>query len=232
MPKAVGVTYEDFCRLEKDLKKKGFREITGREVINIVIAHGLKALKVIIEGEVGFQYSENGYTVKVWTTCLRSKVRKCRLENSLFSGGEVVSRPSGEDMGWVLIVDSTNKAKYFAKPVLRTKNFIKTLYQRTLISTIRVQKRPLCMQCGCYMHIFRKKSKATYWVCWEKFNHAPKKPLWKNWDFPLGPRAMKIVKAWRREYRRYLDAKRAKGEYPTQARFIRKSRYVATKNPY
>jgi hypothetical protein len=234
VPAAVPITYRDFCEIENWCLSHGCVEIRGREIIRIVHAYGLTHYRsrVILEGEVGFKYFENGFVVKIWTSCLRSEVARCRRE-PLISGDVIVSRPPGEDMGWIVVTNEFNRAQYFARPTLRTKNFVRTFIQRAAITIRKVQKRPLCERCAKWMKIFRKKNRATFWSCFHK--HIPSKerprPFWKGWDFALTPRMLALVNAWRREFHRYLHAQRAKGNNPTPAAKIRNA-WIATVDPH
>jgi hypothetical protein len=230
MPKAIPVTYGDFLKLEAMLRKWGFVEISRRETLTVVVAEGLVNYKVVRRGEVGFKYFENGYVVKVWTSCLREEVEQCRRE-PLISQDVVVSRPVATDLGWILITDRQNKAQYFARPTMRTKHFIKKLIARAGITTKKVQCRPLCAQCGTFMQIHQKPNRATFWECRENQRHIPQKPVWKDWDFALTPHMLAIVREWRKEYHRYLAREKAKGHVPRHASEIRK-RWIPTRDPY
>ena len=232
MPAAVPVTYRQFCEIEYWCLAHGCVEIQGREVIRMIQVYGLRRHRVIVEGEVGFKYFENGLMVKIWTSCLRSEVERCRRE-PLISGDIIVSRPPGEDMGWIVITNEFNRAQYFARPTLRTKNFVRTLIQRAGITIRKVQYRPTCEICRKWMVIFRKPTRATFWACFHRQTpfHFGSKPAWKGWDFALTKRMRMIVVAWRREFHRYLEAQRAKGCEPTPAATIRRA-WFETVNPH
>jgi len=232
VPAAVPITYSQFCEIERWCRKHGGVEMGGREAIRMVYAYGLvRRRRIILEGEVGFKFFENGLIVKVWTSCLRSEVEKCRRE-PLLSADVIVSRPPGEDMGWIVITNEFNRAQYFARPTLRTKNFVKTFIQRAGITIRKVQRRPLCEKCGKWMIIFRKASRATFWACFHR--HLPRErrptPFWKGWDFALTARMKAIVVAWRREFHRYLEAQRENGHTPRPAAQIRNA-WVSTRDP-
>lgn len=234
MPAAVPVTYRDFCEIEAWCLDHGYVEITGREIIRIVEVYDLKRYRryrIVVEGEIGFKFFENGLRINAWTSCLRSQVEQCRKE-PLISGDVIVSRPPGEDVGWVVITNEFGRAQYFARPTMRTKNFVRTFIQRIAITTRKVQKRPLCETCYRWMRIFRKRTRATFWACFHR--RIPKskrpKPFWKGWDFALTPLMLMLVVAWRREFHRYLARERAKGHEPRPASEIRKA-WVATNDP-
>lgn len=231
MPRAVPVTYADFLKLEAGLEAMRFVEISRHEIATIFVAHGLEPpQKIVLRGEVGFKYTENGYTVKVWTSCLREMVERCRAA-PLISLAEVVSSPPGEDVGWIVVVDPYNHAQYFARPTLRTMGFVQTLLQRIWITQRKVINRPLCEKCQKFMGIFEKDDGGTFWACLRKVLHADGKPFWRDWDHKLPPRALRIAKAWRRQFQRYLKRKRANGHEPRRARSIRKG-WAATRDPY
>lgn len=231
MPAAASITYGQFCEIENWCLSHGCVEIQGREVIRMIQFYGLRRYRVILEGEVGFKYFENGLVVKIWTSCLRSEVAKCRRE-PLISDDIIVSRPPGEDMGWIVITNEFNRAQYFARPTLRTKNFVKTFIQRAGITIRKVQKRPPCERCGKWMRIFRKPTRATFWGCLH--NQIPigkrPKPFWKSWDFALTERMLAIAIAWRKEFHRYLTKAKEEGRDPRPAAKIRHA-WFATIDP-
>ena len=241
MPKAVTVVYRYYCGIRDTLLKLGFREMSRREVLDEVIAHGVKAYKKSTEAEKGFIYSQKGLSVKVWTSCERSKVDDCARrfkELPVFReaiGEEVVSRSKGKDMGWVLITDLRNKAQYFAVPFHRTLNFIVSLCETARITQIRVQNRPLCIECKKYMAIHVEKNRATYWICRESSKHSSQKALFEDWDCGLPEKAKtaamrrrKKRKSWQKQKLKFRDeGKKA----PQSARKLRRGG-GETKNPY
>jgi hypothetical protein len=233
MPAAVPVTFKDFLKIEAELRKLGFVPISGRETMRVIVSHGLESHRKSVRHEAGFKYYENGYLVKVWTSCYQHEIDQCRKDPDLFQD-RVVSRPAGTDVGWILIVDPKNWAQYFARPVLRTKNFVRTFLRRAWITQRKIKTRPLCEQCEKYMEICAKESGATFWVCYgrsKKDAHEPKRPVFKDWDHGLPPRALQLAKAWRKEFRRYLKKEFAKGNQPRRANTIRKG-WKESKNPY
>ncbi len=232
MPQAVPVTYAKFCKLEKELRAMGFAEIYRREMAVIRKAYGLVPPREIRSGEIGFKYSAHGHTVKVWTSCLRSAVEKCRRAKSSFCVDDViVSRPAGEDMGWVLIIDSQGRAQYFARPVVRTKGFVLTLLRRTWITRWKILNRPLCPMCGSFMVICSTAYGGNYWGCYKRRAHPHGQPAFAPWDADLPPKALKFAKAWRKQYYRYLKAERKKGNDPRRASAIR-TPWRSTRNPH
>lgn len=224
MPAAVPVTYRDFLRLQSGLWHMGFTEM-DYEDDTITVDEGSLPPKVI-SGEVGFVYRKNGYVVKVWTTCLRCVIEECSKIPSLFMD-TAVSRPPGEDMGWVVITDQRDKEQYFTRPTLRTKGFITTFLRRAWITWKKVALRPRCPECQRLMTIFRKKSRATFWACFLSEAHRERKPTWKDWDFCLTEKERGYAEGWRKEYHRYLDQQHKKGHIPQRASAIRKLRKMA-----
>lgn len=220
LPKAVRVTYQAFLELKKELLRMGFAPISRTEVGRAMVNWDLKPPHMVkIPGEIGFKYSENGLTVKVWTSCVRSLVEACEREAEI-SAHCSVGRPPGGDSGWVLI-ERLGREQYFARPTNRTKNFVRTLLQRAWITQWKVQHRPLCPACNKFMSIFSRGNGAVFWCCLRTGLHDDTKPRWANWDAGLPPKALRISKAWRREFHRYLKKKREEGEEPRRASAVR-----------
>ena len=233
--------YRHYCGIRKTLLRLGFREMSRREVREEVIAHGLKKYKKSTEAEKGYVYTQKGLTVKVWTSCERSKVDDCALRYEEFPvlreaiGDEIVSRPKGTDMGWVLIVDSRNKAQYFAVPFHRTLNFVVSLCETARITQLRVQARPQCKECQKYMVIRVEETRATYWACFQTAGHGTSKAFFLDWDHALSPKAKAAAMRRRKKRKAWQKAKlklRDEGKkVPQPARKLRQS-WKATKDPY
>jgi len=167
----------------------------------------------------------------VVTSCLRDVVEKCR-SGALPNANEiVVSRPAGEDAAWVLIVDAEGRAQYFARPIFRTKNFVQTLLRRTWITRKRIMDRPLCSGCGKFMDICESQWGGNFWGCYRRKLHPEGKSVFKNWDFNLPVKALRIVQTWRKQFAKYLQAEREKGHEPRRASTIRKP-WRVTRDPF
>jgi hypothetical protein len=230
MAVSVPATFASFLKLEEGMKSMGFVEIFRREMGVIIKAHGLQPPREERRGEIGYKCSFHSYTVKVWTSCVRDAVEQCR-GSALDVGNVIVSRPAGEDMGWVVIVDPRGQAQYFARPVLRTKNFMKTFLRRAWITQKKIKDRPLCTICGKFMGIHTTKSGGNFWGCYRRDLHPSGLGVTKDWDFNLPPKALKFAKAWRNQFARYLRAERKKGKNPQRASAVR-TPWKATKNPF
>lgn len=231
MPVAVPVTFKQFLALEEKMKSMGFVEIHRCEMAVIMKAFGLKPSREARPGEIGYKCTFHGYTVKVWTTCLRHVVEGCRQGLPGLSDETIVSRPAGEDVGWVLIVDSWGRSQYFARPVMRTKRFVRTLLRRTWIAQRKIKKRPLCRTCGKFMEICVNRSGGTFWGCYRRALHPNGESVTERWDFNLPPKALKMAEAWRNEFDRYLRAAKKEGKTPRRASEVRKP-WRTTKNPF
>ena len=241
MPKAVGVIYRYYCGIRFKLLSLGFREMSRREVRDEIIAHGLKRYKKSTEAEKGYIYTQKGLTVKVWTSCERSKVDDCAMrckELPLLKdaiGEEVVSRPKSTDMGWVLIVDSRNTAQYFAVPFHRTLNFIVSLCETARITQLRVQGRPQCKECGKYMVIRVEKTRATYWACFQTADHATRKAVFLDWDHALPPKAKAAAMRRRKKRKLWQESKlklRDEGKKVSQSARTLRHGWKSTMDPY
>lgn len=233
VPEFVPVTFKKFLELEKGMLSMGFVEIFPREMAVIIKAHGLQPPpREHRAGEIGYKCSFHGHTVKAWTSCVRGLVEQCRrAAPGIDVDDMIVSRPVDEDSGWVLIVDGAGRAQYFARPVFRTRNFVRTFLRRAWITQKKVKDRPLCPVCGKFMAIITTKSGGNFWGCYRRNLHPDGFATREDWDFNLPPRAMKIAKAWRREYDRYLRAARKKGKAPRPASEIRNP-WRSTKDPF
>jgi hypothetical protein len=240
MPKAVAVRFRDYVAIETYLKKQGFREMSRREVADDIIAHGVKFFHKSTGTEKGFVLTYKGLTIKGWTSCDRERVDDCYRELATHPllkeaiGDVIVGRAPGTDMGWIVVVDSKDKAQYFAAPFHRTKNFGLSLCEAARVTQIRIQNRPLCAECQVYMMIRQEESRATYWACFRTASHAGQKPVFLNWDHALPPAAKKVVTRRRNKRKSWQKTKaklRAEGKPVRSAREIRRGG-IATKNPY
>jgi len=210
VPIAVPVTFGGYLELERKLKALGFVEIPWRETAVIMEPRGVTPQRILIHGEIGFELVANGYKVRVWTSCIRKEVERCRRDNLL---DEVVSRAPRRDAGWVLIADLVGRAHYFAGRTSRTKHFVRTLLQRAWIAQYKIRHRVTCSVCGAAMEICsRSDTGGNFWGCFQKESHPDKKPIWEQWDFGLPPKATKIAEAWRKERARYYAKKRRAAE--------------------
>lgn len=207
-----------------------FLETSRQEMWQVMEVHGLENKRPNLGAEVGFKYFRNGYVVKVWTSCFRAEVAQCRRE-PLISQDVVVSKPVGTDFGWVVLTDAHNNAEYFARSTKRTKNFVKNLLQRAMITAQKVQNRPLCEQYSTFMKIRRKPSGATFWECTLIDRHANRRRTSKDWDCGLGPKGKKVVGKARSAYRRTHEKEKAEGRGQRRASEIRIG-WNATKKPY
>jgi len=235
MPVSVPVTFGKYMELEVGLKSMGFSEIVRGEMAVTMRAYGVRPPRAPRAGEIGFKYVAHGYVVKVWTTCMRGAVEKCRRaglhDGSSTVAEVVVGRPAGKDVGWIVIADHFGRAEYFARPTLRTKNFVTTLLRRTWITKRRVERRPLCPSCHKFMWICTKQSGATFWACRRRQSHPDGRSVFKDWDASLPPKALKLARAWRKSFSTHLKKARQEGKEPRRASTIR-TPWTAEENPF
>lgn len=211
MPIAVPVTFRKYFELEQKLKALGFVEIPWWETATILEPRGVDPQRVFVRGEIGFELAIKGHKVRVWTSCIRREVERCRRHNLL---NEIVSRAPKRDAGYVLITDFAGRAHYFAGRTSRTKNFVRTLLRRAWIAQYKIQNRPACRICGAAMDICsRSDTGGNFWGCFQKGSHPDGKPVWEEWDFGLPPNAKRIAVAWRKERARYYEARRRQAEF-------------------
>ncbi len=186
-----------FRAFERSLLKRGFRRLD-----EIESRHDFERLHPVPplprEGrEVGFLYNANGLTVVVWTTFVE------RLE-----------RAREQDAGWVLI-KAGDAIQYSSRPILRTKNYLKTLLWAACIARLRVLNRPPCPTCGAWMHITRGRPlKARFWACRRK---SHKKPTFLSWDYGLPKAALDYLHVRRKQRAQYAAKLRKEGKMPGRA---------------
>jgi len=193
VPKKMLPNLEDIEYLQRELGKLGFRPISPIERKKDFLRFGLVPARLQPGREIGFSFSANGLSVKVWTT---------------WQMDEGVARE--QDSGWVLIT-SGDHANYFARPLHRTKRFCLNLLKTAWIARWRVLHRPLCPSCHQFMDITRGRGiKSRYWICKRKQRHPDNEIVRLNWDHNLPPKAKRFVTARRRK--RALERKRNERE--------------------
>lgn len=132
------------------------------------------------------------------------------------------------DSAWALI-EENGSARYFACPIHRTKNFVKTFLRRAWIARWRVLNRPRCERCGEFMHIaYGQGLGARYWRCDNLSGHDNRKYVRLDWDSGLPKRAKGYVMLWRRQRRAYRKKRRKEGKPVNVARLIRR-RWIPVK---
>jgi len=183
VPPQVQLTPTDFESIHAFHMELGFREITSDEVQEDFLKYGLKAPRRIEGKEVGFLFSGNGLTIRVWTSWLAEE-----------------GRMRVSDSGWVLIIQD-GSTRYFCHPLHRTKHFVKNLNKQAEIAYERVVKRPRCPECGEFMDIAGKKEdyKAKFWQCSRRRLHLLGGYNFRQWDYPLSPENLKFKKGERRK---------------------------------
>jgi hypothetical protein len=208
MPAAVSVTYGGYRSLRDGLEILGFKEIPRWVKQRIVrYRNGVLVETFFLAGEIGFEFSYQGYLLRVWTSCDRKLVEQCDWMPS-DSFDIIVGRPAGEDAGWIVVLDvATGRVQYFARKVLRTKNFVQNFLERTRLTGKRAFHRPQCEQCDRAMELIQKKDTGrTFWACFNKEGHIVGerigKPVWKDWNFCLTTEELRTVKNWGRSRRR------------------------------
>lgn len=185
----------DLERLSRELRRRGFRSVTGVEFHNDFRRFELKAPRPRPGRETGFVFTANGLSVRVWTTWL-PRENKAR---------EV-------DSAWVLITDG-DRPLYFSRPIHRTKNFTVNLLRAAWIARWRILYRPICPECKRFMDICRGRGlKSRYWGCKRAALHKSGGAIRLNWDYVLPPKARRCVESLRRESERYRRERRASGK--------------------
>ena len=193
MPAQVLFDARAFGAFALAMRKRGFREFSRHESRRDHRRLDLHAPSPRVGSEVGFTYTANGLTVVVWTSYIRSE-----------------GRARDQDSGWVLIKEGDHR-KYVARPMMRTKNFLKKLIAWAAVAKLRVEKRPLCPICQAHMGIVRGKGfKSRYWRCDRRDLHP--KPTWASWDQELPLEALRFVRSERRTRARYEKRLKEEGK--------------------
>ena len=232
MPKAAPVIFEGYLSLQDKLESKGFREATDGQRLRFLVQMKKcdpAALRYPSRGgETCFFYAYGKYIVVIWTSCLLREIRRCRWQMDHcapdelpFYLGTVVSRPPNEDAARILILevmnDGSEKPRYFARYVNRTKGFVHNVCKRAWIAAYKISHRPVCEKCGAEMDICEKKDGGNYWGCFSKTHEIPEgekvpKPFFQNWHCVLPPKAKKIADAEDRDFAKDLEERRKKAE--------------------
>lgn len=213
MAQKIEYTEQDFIFIKKNLEAIGFRQINHPNFKKNFERLGIAAPRNITGREEGFEWTENMFTIKIWTTYI-TKDKKFR--------------DTGTDMGWVLILQG-DMAQYFAKPIKRTKDFVVNLLSKAWITQWRVKNRPLCKQCDAYMQIQHNDNNGAYfWGCQKIEKHSTTQPQYLGWDSigsqgKLPQRAKQYVDRMRAGVAKYKEKNKKKGIERTPARKIRKN---------
>ena len=195
MPEKVLPDAMSFAAFARSLLKRGFRKIGKREFGRDQERLGITPPSPRKGKETGFTFSASGLTVVVWTTFLEA---------------EGVARD--QDSGWVLIREG-DEARYFARPMMRTKNFLYRLLLAACIAKVRIENRPLCPTCQAFMKITEGKYlKQRYWSCCKDHGKVT-----LPWDHSLPPEVLEYLKDIRNARARYRRKLAKEGKTPGKA---------------
>lgn len=201
------LTKEDFLFLESFLLSWGYRRIAKIDKAKSFSRLQLQAPRKLAGSEVGFEYSNHGYTVVIWVSYLEEEGKW---------------RDVGEDAIWILTREG-DKALYFAKPFKRISGSILRVLRYAWITKWKVDHRPLCRECKAYMHISRRSNgRGYYWRCDHKEKHTDQKSVFENWDYKLPPKATEFVEIRRNYTAAYKERNEKAGKTPIPAAVIRK----------
>lgn len=205
------LTKEDFIFLQGYLLSWGFVKITRRDFAKVFRRLDLQMPRRRTDRETGFMYTNNGYTVIVWTSYIEDEEKW---------------RDTGTDYAWVLIKEG-DFVKYFAKPLIRMKSMILKLLRYAWVSKWRVDNRHLCPKCDAYMDIGKRHDRRGYYhICKNTDKHEDGLPFTYGWDHNLPPLAQEFVNI-RREYtRQYKERNKRLGLTPKPIATIRKRAIV------
>jgi hypothetical protein len=209
VPKFYNPTPEEFAVFERLLIERRFRLLTEEEV-----AFQSRSLSRPKQGrlfsrtergcELGYVMAMNGLEVVVWTSWLLEK-----------AGLRII------DTGKVLIRSSADPEKvfYWSRPMHRTKNFLKRLFESARRAAWRVRHAPHCEECGQLMEItFRHnpdhtaRLRSCFWKCNNVLQHSGHKATSKSWDCMFSPEQKARIEADRKPFERYRRQRRAAGK--------------------
>lgn len=174
MPKKVLPDVDGIAWLTHNLRRRGFRSLTKQESKTVFARLELVPPSPREGRELGFIFSANRLDVIVWTSFVQKD-----------------GQAREKDSGWVLIRDG-DRARYFARPRLRTLNFLKNLLEDACIARQRVIHRPTCPECQQQMRIARGSGlKSRFWRCFRPEYHS--KAVRLSWDHGLPPEVLERV---------------------------------------
>ncbi len=205
MPKKILPAAPAFEAFEMQMRQHGFEALSEAAFRANLRRLRLRAPSPRPGREAGFTFSANGLTVWVWTTWLRAEQRAREV-----------------DMGWVVIARG-DIALYYARPMLRTKNFLDRLLKWAIVSQWKVSHRPHCPACNALMDIVRgPKLKDRYWRCDLIGQHPDHQPRSYRWDLGLPEELQTFVDTERAVHLRYVAQRIAQGKQPHAAVLRRK----------
>jgi hypothetical protein len=199
--KSYELTKEDLDRLDDLLVNElGYRRLEDHEYKD----RGLIPPRNLNGVERGYVYRAkdplNEMEAVTWTTGIRST-------------GE--PRPKGTDTGKNLI-RYKGKARYHAKPTLRTKNYVDNMYWKARANKERIDNRPKDTFKGDYMLIEQGKGNIhqRYWMSVEcnKYNGGRYEKV--GFDYGLSPETQEHVKKRRKKVSAHNEKLRAAGKEP------------------
>lgn len=129
----------EFYRLVDMMRQEGFHRISPREMRDDRYRYGVRSITYDPGREEGFRYTQNGYTVRVWSSFV-----------------EATQTYKEHDYGFVLIVrDKGNFVAYWGRLIRRTKNFTDNIFMLGRKCKQVVQGVRPCPDEGCrhLMHI-------------------------------------------------------------------------------
>ncbi|MCX6794858.1 MAG: hypothetical protein NTY31_02650 [Candidatus Falkowbacteria bacterium] len=201
MPRQVLPDEKSFADFKEKILALEFRELTNEEFTAALERSDFKPSSSSAGRSTAFVYSAdrpdkpNDLKVFAWTTYL-SQEQKSRATAS----------------GWILITQA-GQARYFAHPLMRTKNFLITLVRLAWIARWRVINRPTCRECQRYMKIaYGWAIKSRYWRCDYRSNHHSYKSIFEDWDIGMPPKAFAFVKKRRKVRRKYREGRKRAGK--------------------
>ncbi len=155
---------KDFLYIEKELTDLGFKEIEF-SIRTDFRKLDLEYPKEITGDEIGFEFTRNSLTVKVWI---------------MYSNK---TKEFTTDIAALILITQGDMAQFHSRPITQASGFLKKILIQTWIAQFKVKNRPLCKQCNKFMQITHNDLKTVYyWSCRLTEQHENSEPTYKKWD--------------------------------------------------
>jgi len=202
----IKLTEDEFLFLDELLIGVGYKRMLKRQKAKDVIRLNLEAPRPIFGSEVGYFYSNNGYTAKFWSSWLETEKK---------------FRDVSTDAFWSIITHGDELA-YTAKPFNRDGiESILNAARYAFVAKAKIDNVPLCPVCKARTAIFRKKNTRQYmWICRKK--HPDNKFKFVSWDCGMGPNTKDFLVVRRLATAKYKERCEREGRKPIPAAVLRK----------
>ncbi|MDQ5954788.1 MAG: hypothetical protein QG583_716 [Patescibacteria group bacterium] len=186
--KPVITNYADF-----DLKKIGFKSVTGAELKNLIPKSNLFELIEVLDNEIFFVHRAKRHRVIVRTTFIPE------LNDFI---------PKGKGAGKIYVVKNWDQQVAYATKRFyrRARRFWNDLGNYAHITKRKVDNVPKCpcTLCNTRMSIVFKSTNQVYWECRRSDLHPDGRYTTKHWDTGMPPKFVDFLNKNRKRNRSYL----------------------------